>query len=331
MPYHLTAFGTAAHNHPVKTRICHGRRRHRTAAAISTEPDEQHTSAHLPGDANGEILIQGIARGHWKINLPGERVLSKEFQISRGTLRAALEMLAKQNWIRIEQGRTCKIVQRSPIGARIPALSRNRMPDSGPNLKARSLFCGLYGRDGGRVCKNAWECVEPTTITVPGISGPCQKHWGNLVDRNPHSGWLCSSALGPCSAGLRNGDCRPSFPDPFIQISACPRSTPISRPSARRRHDVSARTRKHCLFLASTLDNGPAAPGTLEIERGLRQAFTSCQDRKELYGGLSQADIGERLFVPPHRLLVPASDRTPRRAYDDFAHHASPIWRSGKS
>ena len=57
-----------------------------------------------------EILRQGMVAGRWKLFLPGERKLSRELQVSRWTLRAALMRLADAKLIQIAHGRPCRIV-----------------------------------------------------------------------------------------------------------------------------------------------------------------------------------------------------------------------------
>ncbi len=60
-----------------------------------------------------EVLLDGIHRGRWHGELPGERWLCKELQVSRWTLRGALTMLARQQVIRVTHGQPCKIVKKA--------------------------------------------------------------------------------------------------------------------------------------------------------------------------------------------------------------------------
>jgi DNA-binding LacI/PurR family transcriptional regulator len=112
----------------------------------------------------------------------------------------------------------------------------------------------------------------------------CSKVLGELVDRNPHSGWLLLLSTramqswfqvrrlpAVVSGSLYQGVHLPSLDTNFRAVG---------------RHAggmMFAHRHRKIALLASTLDNGTAAPGTLEIERGLRQAFTACRDpEKEL-------------------------------------------------
>jgi len=49
-------------------------------------------------------ILEAIETGRWKKLLPGERQLSKEYQVSRSTLRAALRILREEGYLRSRQG-----------------------------------------------------------------------------------------------------------------------------------------------------------------------------------------------------------------------------------
>ncbi len=55
------------------------------------------------------ILREGVRAGLWKDYLPGEISLCERLQISRVTLRAALEQLTREGWFQSAQGRRRKI------------------------------------------------------------------------------------------------------------------------------------------------------------------------------------------------------------------------------
>ncbi len=59
-------------------------------------------------------LRQGIADGIWREFLPGERRLCELFQVSRPTVRTALQQLAAEGLIEIRQGLRNRIVPRGP-------------------------------------------------------------------------------------------------------------------------------------------------------------------------------------------------------------------------
>lgn len=86
-----------------------------------------------------EALREGISKGVWKGNLPGEREVCSFLQVSRPTLRAALEILQRENLIKVRQGKRSLILQKkkrvrasgaavaliSPVP--LHAMSRNRI------------------------------------------------------------------------------------------------------------------------------------------------------------------------------------------------------------
>ena len=59
-----------------------------------------------------QTLIEGIQSGYWKDYLPGERELSERLQVSRPTLRSALEELQGKGWISIASRRRTRILTR---------------------------------------------------------------------------------------------------------------------------------------------------------------------------------------------------------------------------
>jgi len=70
---------------------------------------------HLPkrpslAQLAAQSLREGIASGLWQGHLPGERELSEALQISRRTLRAALEELERQGLIEVHERRQRRIV-----------------------------------------------------------------------------------------------------------------------------------------------------------------------------------------------------------------------------
>ncbi len=58
-----------------------------------------------------DILRDAIQQGTWSEILPGEIELSRKLQVSRMTLRAALEVLAREGWVTSSQGRRRHILK----------------------------------------------------------------------------------------------------------------------------------------------------------------------------------------------------------------------------
>lgn len=59
-----------------------------------------------------QILREGLQAGLWRDHLPGERELCGRFQISRPTVRAALEQLRREGWLSVAQGKRRRILTR---------------------------------------------------------------------------------------------------------------------------------------------------------------------------------------------------------------------------
>ncbi len=63
-----------------------------------------------------EILRQAIQGGSWPEHLPGELELCQQLQISRTTLRAALQVLTREGWLSSSQGRRRDVLKRAVRG-----------------------------------------------------------------------------------------------------------------------------------------------------------------------------------------------------------------------
>jgi len=59
-----------------------------------------------------DALREGMDSGIWKNALPGERELCRRFQVSRPTLRAALEIVQREGLIAVQQGKRSVILKR---------------------------------------------------------------------------------------------------------------------------------------------------------------------------------------------------------------------------
>jgi len=70
---------------------------------------------HRPSLAEqaAEVLRAALRDGLWVDRIPGERELSKQLNISRPTLRAALEQLRLEGWLKNSPGQQRVIVRRA--------------------------------------------------------------------------------------------------------------------------------------------------------------------------------------------------------------------------
>ena len=69
-----------------------------------------------------QVLLAQLDSGRWTDFLPGERVLCEELQISRPTLRQALQVLERKGRLKVTQGRQRRIMGRRTAG--IPGVRR---------------------------------------------------------------------------------------------------------------------------------------------------------------------------------------------------------------
>lgn len=88
------------------------------------------------------ILREGVQAGLWKDFLPGEMALCERLQVSRVTLRAALEQLEREGWCRAGQGRRRSI--NAALVRRSNSMPSTRVCMLSPlplqNLPARAMF-----------------------------------------------------------------------------------------------------------------------------------------------------------------------------------------------
>ena len=64
-----------------------------------------------PAEVAESRLLESILSGSFPINrtLPGERELAKQLGVTRPTLREALQRLARDGWLDIQQGKPTRV------------------------------------------------------------------------------------------------------------------------------------------------------------------------------------------------------------------------------
>ena len=74
-----------------------------------------HLVPHRPSlaEQTARILRDGLQEGLWRERMPGERELSRQLNVSRPTLRLALDQLRREGWLKNTPGRTRAIVSRA--------------------------------------------------------------------------------------------------------------------------------------------------------------------------------------------------------------------------
>jgi len=152
-----------------------------------------------------DSLREGIQSGHWREFLPGERELCEALQVSRRTLRLALDELQRQGWLEVSSR------QRRRIKARQVATSKTEGKRAiavlAPGFVPGHACAGLlrHGHSAtaadGRRLRGSRSCES---CLLRQQSRPrAENSWPSIRRR---SGW-CSVRRHRCSAGSTTRSC----------------------------------------------------------------------------------------------------------------------------
>lgn len=259
-------------------------------------------------ESAAQALLAHLDSGRWTEHLPGERVLCKELQISRPTLRQALKALERLGRLQVAQGQQRRIT--GPPVAGIPASRRNVIGLLSPfTLKALPPFVMFWidevrsnlARVGCRLefhanpafaahhTERALERVvydAPAALWILLLSTPCLQQW--FLRRKL-----------PC---LVAGSCVPGVTLPSVDVdyrAACRHAVGVFR---RRGHNRLA------LVIPAT-----GTGGDTESEAGFREASTGVPHPTILRHAGTREDIVRQverslgLASPPTGFLVARS------------------------
>lgn len=169
-------------------------------------------------------LRAGIENGHWENNLPGERELCESLQVSRRTLRAALDELQNQGWLEVSGRRRRRIK------------SRRTSKDTGTTSKtvailAPGTFLSLpsaisFVMDTLRSKLTAAGCVVQFHVNPAFYTTSPGKAMARFVADHPATVWIMLSAQEPLQRWFSQqkltclilGSCAPGITLPSVDV-----------------------------------------------------------------------------------------------------------------
>jgi len=213
-----------------------------------------------------DLLRRDLRSGRWHQQLPGEHQLSDQLQVSRSTLRAALQVLHKEGLFRGGRGRRRTIARRSgPVPAAGSTTIGAIMPVPLHRLSAQSIIIlDELRRHLQQAGFKLQLHIVPQTDRMAG-----RRRLEQLVGQTRSACWILCS----CSAELQRwfaeergpalvqGSCHEGVDLPFIRCDA----------AAACRHAVGLLRAKDHRHLGLLLPVSRFA-GTLEVEVAFRQA-----------------------------------------------------------
>ncbi len=215
-----------------------------------------------------QSLSEGIRSGYWKGYLPGERELSERLQVSRRTLRSALEELQRMGWISVSPRQRRRIIAKGSIG---PVRDEEGViavlcSDSFADVSTPITFVMDVLRDK---LSKAGFVVEFHSKRACFSSRPA-KALDQLVDEYPAAAWLLLGSKEPLQrCFVRNrlpclvvGSCAPGIVLPSVDVdyhSACHHAGGVLWRSGHRR-----------IALVQLAD---AQGGDVDGEKGLNEAL----------------------------------------------------------
>ncbi len=171
-----------------------------------------------------DSLCEGIERGHWQKFLPGERELCEILQVSRRTLRPALEELQRKGWIEVsgrkrrriksKRGKKAESVRKKVIGI--------LMPESFLAMPSRISFVMDTLRDKLTMAG----CIVQIHINPACFTNNPGRVLAQFVAEHPANVWIVLSAHEPMQRWFARqqlkclilGSCAPGISLPSVDV-----------------------------------------------------------------------------------------------------------------
>jgi DNA-binding LacI/PurR family transcriptional regulator len=213
-----------------------------------------------------EALRDGLQRKLWVERLPGERALCRQLNVSRPTLRAALDLLKKEGWLESSPGRLRAITRRPRrrIGGR-PHVVRLLLPF--PLQEAPTFL--FYWVDRLRETLAAMECALEIHAGRRWYRRRPEKELAQLTRQMPAAAWVLARTTEPMQRWFARqglpcavaGSCWPGVNLPSVDVD----HRAVARHAA---GQLLVRHHRRIVLLVQA----PELAGDLEMENGFLEA-----------------------------------------------------------
>jgi DNA-binding LacI/PurR family transcriptional regulator len=171
-----------------------------------------------------QSLRHGICAGHWKEHLPGERKLCEHLQVSRRTLRAALNQLQQAGWLAVATGQRRKIKPRRV--SRMAGAKKKVVAVLSPRSILASLPPTTFVMDALRDQLTEAGCVVEFHVDRACFSAQPAHALGKLIHEHPADAWLVLGSKEPMQRWfirqrlpcLVAGSCAPAIALPSVDV-----------------------------------------------------------------------------------------------------------------
>ncbi|HYF36644.1 MAG TPA: substrate-binding domain-containing protein [Prosthecobacter sp.] len=224
-----------------------------------------------------QSLDEGIRAGQWKAGLPSERELSKHLQVSRTTIRAALEELQRKGWLNVSNRKGRSIVTRRATRAVSAPKKEIAVLSPRPHSAMTSLTKSALDMLREKLAKAGY--ITELHVNAACFSGNPARALEQLVRAHPSAVWVVLGSKEPPQRWfirqripcLILGSCAPEFALPSLDVDL----------QAVCRHAGGVFLRKGHRQLALVLPQNAYA-GDVLSEAGFREALASVPDAAPL-------------------------------------------------